>query len=45
MGGYKTVKQVTGTSYDAFKHSSAYVAKNKQLRPQTSRVVIPRRES
>ena len=39
MGGYSTVKQVAGTSCDAFKTGSAYLAKNKQLRPQTSRVV------
>ena len=44
MGGYKTVKQVTGTSCDAFKTGSAYLAKNKQLRPQTSRVAQVRHQ-
>jgi hypothetical protein len=39
MGGYKTVKQVPGTSCDAFKQGSAYLAKNKHLRPQASKVV------
>lgn len=40
MGGYKTVKHVDGTSCDDFKSANAYLAKNKQLRPQTSRVVV-----
>ena len=40
MESYAT-KTVEGTTLDAFRQGSAYKAKNKQLRPQTSHIRAP----